>query len=317
MRQIENAKARIWLASPFLSAAIAEYIAEAATRSSATERRLLTALVPRSVRVGVLDPKALLILEDYGFKIVSRRNLHAKVSVVDSHWGLVGSGNLTDAGLGGTERGNAELGVVLDEPQLDQAVAIFSRWWQGGTRVSRQLIEKFDALERMGKLPDEPMPNGPSVKLPQTDELSRFLAEDEAAANSRRYWLKSAYHDPGNPDWWHRGWISDSAPLPNYMKGDLIVIYLGARNGGPQLCPAVLRAKTMARDDRDWVIRHRDLKAAGQWPYVTETAFVADLPVDQGVPLRLIGKTGHSLRRGNCGITREEFEALARAMCGE
>lgn len=317
LRQIEGAKVRILLASPFLSVAIAGYVVEAATRSSAAERRLMTALDPRSVRIGVLDPKALLMLQGNGFEIVSRRNLHAKVSVIDSYWGLIGSGNLTNAGLGGTERGNAELGVVLNGTQLDRAAAIFSDWWQDGTPVSRQLIERFDALERLGKIPDDPFPYGQPVESAQTDELRRFLAEDEAMAHPRRYWLKSAYHDPASPDWWHRGWISDSAPLPKYKKGDLIIIYLGARNGGPQLCPAVLRAETIARYDRDWVIRHRDLKAADQWPYVTETTFVADLPVDQGVSLGLIGKTGNSLRRGNCSITREEFEKLARAMCRE
>ena len=253
LRQIEGASDRIWLASPFLSTAIATYIAEAAARSSATERRLMTAMAPRSVRVGVLDPKALLILHDSGFRIVSRSNLHAKVSLIDSRWGLVGSGNLTNAGLGSTERGNAELGVVLDNSQIDRAAAIFIDWWQASDPLSRQFIEKFDGLERLGKISDEPMPYGPPVEPAQTEELERFLAEDDATANSRRYWLKSAYHDPSNPDWWQRGWISDSAPQPQYEKDDLIVIYLGARNGGPQLCPAVLRAATSSRLDRqDW-----------------------------------------------------------------
>lgn len=317
LRQIEGASDRIWLASPFLSTAIAAYIAEAAAKSSAVQLRMLTALVPRSVRVGVLDPKALLILKDSGFEIVSRRNLHAKVSLIDSRWGLVGSGNLTNAGLGSTERGNAELGVVLDRAQLNRAAEIFVDWWQGGDPVSEQLIEQFDALERLDKAPDEAAAYGPPVESPQIDELRRLLAEDEVTAHARSYWLKSAYHDPSNPDWWNRGWISDSAPLPRYEQGDLIVIYLGAKNDGPQLCPAVLRAEAGARYDRDWVVRHRDPEAADKWPYVTETTFIADLPVDQGVSLGLIGKTGNSLRRGNCSITREEFETLASAMCGE
>jgi hypothetical protein len=316
LQQIEAARERIWLASPYLSKPIAEYIVKSAAKSSASQRRLMTALVSGSVKVGVLDPEALRILQDAGFEITSRRNLHAKVSIVDSHWGLVGSGNLTNAGLGSTERGNAELGVVLYSAQIEEAAAIFAGWWRNADPVSRQLIEQFDALERIGRLPGEPVDYGLPVDPPQTDKLGQILAEDEVTAHSRRYWLKSAYHDPSNPDWWHRDWISDSAPLPKYGKGDLIVIYLGARNDGPRLCPAVVRAETQPRYDRDWVVERRDLEAADQWPYVTETAFVADLPVAEGASLELIEKSGHSLRRGNCSITREEFETLARAMCG-
>jgi len=315
LRQIESAGERIWLASPYLSRPIADYIVTSTAKSSASDLRLMTALVPGSVKVGALDPKALRILQEGGFEIASRSNLHAKVSIVDSHWGLVGSGNLTNAGLGSTKRGNAELGVALGGTQIDEAAEIFARWWHDAKPVSRKLIETFDALERIGRPPGEPVAYGPPVESAQTDELEQILAEDEEAAHARQYWLKSAYHDPNNPDWWHRGWISDSAPLPKYKKNDLIVIYLGAKNGGPQLCPAVVRAATESRYDPGWVIEHRDPKAANQWPYVTETAFVADLPVTDGVSLELIGKTGHSLRRGNCSIAREEFERLARAMC--
>jgi hypothetical protein len=316
LRQIEGAGERIWLASPFLSNSIATYIARAAANSSAADRRLMTALTPDSVRVGVLDPKALLTLKDADFEITSRGNLHAKVSIADSSWGLVGSGNLTNAGLGSTDRGNAELGVVLGSEQIVEAAKVFDGWWGQAKPVSRSLIATYDALERIPRSPGM-TPYGPPVEAPQIDQLIEILAENPETAHSRRYWLKSAYHDPADPDWWHRGWINDSAPLPQFQKDDLIVIYLGARNHGPQLCPAVVRAATESRLDRDYVIEHRDPGAADQWPYVTETTFVADVPLADGAPLALVDKTGSSLRRGNCSITREEFEKLARAMCAQ
>jgi hypothetical protein len=316
LRQIEGASERIWLASPFLSNSIATYIAWAAAKSSAGDRRLMTALTPDSVRVGVLDPKALLTLKEAGFEITSRGNLHAKVSIVDCSWCLVGSGNLTNAGLGSTDRGNAELGVVLGSDQILEAAMIFNGWWRQAKPVSRSLIATYDALERIPRSPGMTS-YGPPVETPQVDQLIEILAENSETAHARRYWLKSAYHDPADPDWWHRGWISDSAPLPQYKKDDLIVIYLGAENHGPRLCPAVVRAATESRLDRDWVIEHRDPAAADQWPYVTETSFVADVPLADGASLELVDKTGSSLRRGNCGITREEFEKLARAMCAQ
>jgi hypothetical protein len=313
LRQIEGAEERVWLTSPFLSAPIAEYLVEAADRSRADDRRLLTALVRSSVIGGALDPRALRVLGEGGFEVRSRRNLHAKVSIVDFRWGLVGSGNLTNAGLGSTGRGNAELGVVLTEDQVEVAAKIVEDWWKGAKEVTAEMIDRFDALERIStSWGDEG--EGPPVETGQVGRLEAILAEGQEAAWGRSYWLKSAYHDPSQPDWWHRGWISDSAPLPRYEKDDLIVIYLGAKNDGPQLCTAVVSAEKPPRHDRRWVLDHRDVAAADQWPYVTETAFIADLPVGQGVSLSTIGRTGHSLRRGNCGISRMEFELLARAM---
>lgn len=314
LQQIEGARERVWLASPFLTTPIAHHIAKAVKRSATKERRLLTALVGGSVRVRALDPKALLILRDAGFVIASIRNLHAKVSIVDSSWGLIGSGNLTNAGLGSTERGNAELGVVLDSTQIGEAVAIFNGWLEEADPVDGERIEEFDALPRISRQ-EEREAVGPVIEPPQTGALEQILAEDETTARSRSYWVKSAYHQPDDEDWWHRGWISDSSPLPKYKVGDLIVIYLPKKNSGPRLCPAVLRATTEPRDDRAWVIEHRDLEAANQYPFVTETAFVADVPASRGVPLEFIGKTGQSVRRGNCSITRAQFETLAHAMC--
>jgi len=313
LRQVEGASKRIWLASPYLSAPIASHLINSAAMSSAVQRRLVTALVPGSVRVSALDPKALLILEEGGFEITSIRNLHAKLSIVDSQWGLVGSGNLTNAGLGSTSRGNAELGVILDQAQIEAAAAIFTGWWEEAKPVSRELIEEFDKIERVGASPGEVKAYGSVVEPSQTDDLEQILAEDKATAYSRGYWIKSAYHAPENPDWWHRRWISDALP-PKYAVGDLIVIYLGKKNDGPQLCPAVVRAVSNPRDDRQWVVSHRDEEAADQWRHVTETTFVADVPIAEGVPLSLIGKNGRSIQRGNCSITREEFETLAQAM---
>ena len=313
LRQIEDASDRIWLVSPFLSAPVAAHIAKSAKQSTAANRRLITALVAGSVKVGVLDPKALLILQQANFEIASIRNLHAKLSIVDSEWGLVGSGNLTNAGLGGTNRGNAELGAILDSVQIDQATAIFDGWWQEAKPVSADRIEEFDKIERILRLPGEVPDYGSAVEPPQTDELEQILAEDRVTAASRSYWIKSAYHAPDDPDWWHRRWISDAMP-PAYAVGDLIAIYLGKKNDGPQSCPAIVRVASGPREDRQWVIDHRDEEAADKWRQVTETTFVADVPIPDGVSLSLINKDGRSVQRGNCRITRAEFEVLARAM---
>jgi phosphatidylserine/phosphatidylglycerophosphate/cardiolipin synthase-like enzyme len=101
LARIRGAEQRVWLASPFLSRPVAEEIAAAAGESAAGDRRLLTALVAASVQTRVLDPGALELLLDSGFELCSVPNLHAKLSLIEAGWGLVGSGNLTNAGLGG------------------------------------------------------------------------------------------------------------------------------------------------------------------------------------------------------------------------
>ena len=102
----------------------------------ASERRLLTALVASSVLARVLDPGALETLLDSGFELCSVPNLHAKLSLTDTSWGLVGSGNLTNAGLGSEGRANVELGVNLDAEQIASAAELFARWsgWRRSDR---------------------------------------------------------------------------------------------------------------------------------------------------------------------------------------
>lgn len=314
LKRVEAASERILLASPFLSNRVAAHLAEAAERSDASDRRLITALAVGSVRVGVLDPDALLLLMEAGFEIGSIRNLHAKVSIVDRGWALVGSGNLTKAGLGGTARGNVELGVELNEAQLGEAESFYESWWAKADPVSSGLLKELSQIELVATDSTKAESFGPALEEPQIEELGQILAEDEATAAGRGYWVKSAYHSPEDPDWWTRGWISD-AQRPGYVVGDLIVIYLGKKNDGPQRCPAIVRVTSLPRKDSRWVIEHRDEQAADQWPYVTETAFVADVsPVTKGADLSLIGKDGRSVQRGNCRISRGEFELLARVL---
>jgi hypothetical protein len=311
LQGIEAAQERIWLASPFISAPIASYVVKSAAKAPGTaEKKLLTALVGGSVRVRALDPKALLILQEGGFEVRSIQTLHAKVSIVDSDWALVGSGNLTNAGLGSTERGNVELGVILNPVQVAVAAAIYAGWWDEALPVSRELIEEFDALPRIRRKADEPPDYGTVVEPPQTAALDEILAEDIAAAHSRGYWIKSAYHSPTRPDWWHRNWISDPTH-PRYEIGDLIVIYLTGKDGGPQACPSIVRVSSSSRNDPEWVIKHRDAAAAGQWPWVTETTFVADVAIADAVSLTLIDKAAPQTR---ATISRKEFEVLARTM---
>jgi hypothetical protein len=313
LRKIAGAEGRIWLASPFLTFPVAKRISNAARESTAGDKRLLTALGNRSVEVGVLDPNALDQLAGAGFEIASINNLHAKVSLVDSGWGLVGSGNLTGKGLGDEDGGgNYELGVILTDEQIEQASTFFADWWKVARRVTADEIAMYKLLPRVsGKRFGNV---GPSLPVADVEQLRQLLADESERDGSERYWIDANYHDPSNETWWHRNWISGQ-PEVAYSKGDLIAVYLGKENGGPQRCPAILRATTSTKPDPAWVAANRDdPKAPERWPNVTRTAILGEVSVTDGISLEIIGKTGQSLRRGFLEITREQFDDLAQAM---
>lgn len=317
MRKIAGAEERIWLASPFLSFPVAKKIAEQAGKSMAQDRRLLTALDERSVAVGVLDPRALEQLHDARFQIRNIENLHAKVSLVGLGWGLLGSGNLTGKGLGDEEGGgNYELGAILSTKQIQEASEIFADWWKQAQEVSADEIAEYKLVPRIKfdrKKPKRGKP-GPALPIANVAQLQQLL--NEKLDSHRRYWVDANYHNLRQETWWHREWISGQ-PEVAYNEGDVIVIYLGARNGGPKLCPAIVQATTTTEAKAAWVAKQRDddPEAPKRWPNVTHTRILGEvLPVTSGVPLELIERTGESLRRGYLEITREQFEQLAQAM---
>ncbi len=318
--RIAQARRRILLVSPFITGGVAKEIAEAAERSRARERWLITELIERSVRSRVLDPKGLNRLAQAGFTVASLDHLHAKVSIVDN-WGLVGSGNLTDRGLGekgdqeGRGRANIELGVILDQSQVKRALELFKNEWRPpATELTLDDIAEFEGLKPYPRPKTELEKAGESVGVVGTERLKELLSEPVDPDCS--YWLDPNYHDRANPRWWEeRGWISDRRNV-GIKEGDLIVIYLAKRNRGPGKCPAVVRALGPARERPAFLRRERDAEAADRWPWVTEIEVIGDVPPDQGVGLNVIGKVGQSLQGGPLSITRSQFEKLAKGLVG-
>ncbi len=313
LTRIRGAEQRVWLASPFLSKPVADEIATAVVESSAEERRLLTALVAGSVQTRVLNPGGLETLLDAGFEICSVPNLHAKVSLIDSSWGLIGSGNLTNSGLGSEGRANVELGVVLDDEQIATAAELFVRWWDDANPVGANAIAEYAALPRLKQLPGQPVAYGAPVGVGLPQSFDDILVEDELTAGGRGYWVKSNYQRHDNPTWWERGWISDWRQA-SYAIGDLIVLYLSAKDGGPAICPAVVRVTEQSELAREWIAEHGDPEAALQWPYRTRVEVVGEVPIESGAKLESFGLTGQSLQSGYCSISRQQFEQALRAM---
>jgi hypothetical protein len=313
LARIRGAEQRVWFASPFLSKPVAEEIVTAVEESSADERRLLTALVAGSVQTRVLDPSALETMLDSGFEICSVPNLHAKVSLIDTTWGLVGSGNLTNSGLGSESRANVELGVILDAGQIATAAELFTRWWDGADPIGAGVIAEYAGLPRLKQSPGQPVAYGAPVAVGRPQSLQDIFAEDELTALGRGYWVKSNYQRHDDPTWWKRGWISDWRQA-SYAIGDLIVLYLSAKDDGPAICPAVVRVTEQSEFAGEWIAEHGDPEAAKQWPYRTMIELVGEVPIESGAKLEEFGLSGQSVQGGYCSITRQQFEKALRAM---
>lgn len=316
---IEAARLSVWLASPFLSRPAARSIASSVqARSAPMDRRLLTALDPQSVQAGALDPRALRDLATVGFEIRTIRNLHAKVSIADASWGLVGSGNLTGAGLGGSgevpsgQNTNVELGVLLSQPQIAHATQLYADWWASADLVSLETIARYEALPRFPRQRGSSLPRGPML-LPPVDAV---VAEMMSNAQTRRHWMKAAYHRPGQDKdgWWKRGWISDRRSPP-YSIGDRVVLYVGGK-GSPKCCPAILEVRTLPREDADFVAANDGGDADRRWPFVVRTTCLLDVPLATAPHPRAFSIDPRSTQPGYRGLSAHQFEAAVRALVG-
>jgi hypothetical protein len=183
-------------------------------------------------------------------------------------------------------------------------------WWKTATKLTVAEIAEYEGLEPYPKPKGELDEKGKSIGVFGTARLKEILEEDSDPECS--YWLDPNYHDYSDEGWWReRGWVSDRRDV-GIKKGDLIVIYLAARDGGPAKCPAVGRALGPAEKKPDFLRRERDEEAVDRWPWVTHVEIVGDVPADDGVGLDEIGKTGQSLQGGPIAISRGDFEKLAR-----
>src|SRR5215213_3418693 len=100
MRALENATTNVKLASPYISAGVAHELALVAKATTA-DWAILTSLDAAAVAHGSLSIQGLRELRKASVELRTTSNLHAKLFLCDPAFGLVGSANLTHAGLGG------------------------------------------------------------------------------------------------------------------------------------------------------------------------------------------------------------------------
>lgn len=317
LEAVGQCTARVWLASPFLSAAVAQAMADRAPKGKPVSRRLLTALTQRSVEAGVLDPGGLAILQTSGWDIRSIPNLHAKAILCDTREALIGSANLTQGGLGG---GNLELGSWLPSEDVIGVTSYLKRWWSAAAPVGPVDVQRASRHFPQGARRSTGWVVGRPVKLNKGTKLkaARRLRRPEA----RKLWLKAVYHEGRNapPDWWvHQPWINDAhgrttdgkirhartgepARKPGYQLGDFIVLYLV----GPSVLPAIYEVVSLPHFDVDFVRAHWP-DDAGTYGWVTDVDLVLRADIAKAPRLSALGITGQALQGGKKRLSVSQF----------
>jgi hypothetical protein len=319
---VTKARTSVTLVSPFLSFDIAAAIADRATLSPATDLRMITAIDGELVGSAYLDVRGLRVLANAGFQLRSIPNLHAKVTLVDRAWCLVGSGNLTSSGLGGGARANVELGVVLNQRLTKEADQLVEQWWSDAKEIEPahlEVLEKQQVTRPRGRglVVGEPLP------VPRDRVVEASRAVREPSRTTRQHWVKAMYYDEATdrPRWWTKAtWINDRhlPPVgggqvrrrPGYRKDDLIVLYLKE----PQACPAIYEVVKEPAYRPKFVARY----APGdedRWGWVTKVRVVASIrDINDAPGLSVTGKTGRALQNGFVRLSDEAFDQARRAI---
>lgn len=154
---LSGAKASVDLAVAYMSlATVSELLAVLPER---VPLHVVTRLNYRDFASGVADPETLRLLATHhpgNLRVMP--NLHAKLYIVDGQTAILGSGNLTRAGLGGDGNHNEEAGLFIDDPSLIREMCSrWNAWWQQATPVDDHFVHVLS--EEVAQLPKRPQGN--------------------------------------------------------------------------------------------------------------------------------------------------------------
>jgi cardiolipin synthase len=144
---IIGARRRLWIASPYLVPDNGLFDALRAACYRGVDVRILTLLRPDhyiSYYAGLYYGAQLL---DYGVKVYLYKKgmMHAKMMMVDDHWGMVGSANLDNRSL----HLNFEVGCMLhDAGQVAQLEAAYQRDLEDAVPLDRQALARRSLASR-------------------------------------------------------------------------------------------------------------------------------------------------------------------------
>lgn len=292
------------LTSPYLAFDVCRRIAEAA-QSSESSWTLVTTLDPSAVANGYLSVKGLRRMLDSGVDIQHVERLHAKCFIV-GHRAMLGSANLTGAGLGSSPTANRELGVALDQEQAASARALIASW--PARTVDQGDLDQL--LERSKELTGTERTQRDRLDAVSALQLAEQLLED-ARDNDRSLWLKAEYGDP-----WLEGWrqkslfASPKKGRPSIKSGDLVFICATKTDD----CYAVVEVISDPVERPTDYTEVTDPADVDRWPWVNYTKprlVPAEL---MELKLNELGVNGRALQNGHVRLEFDQFTAGVRAL---
>ncbi|MGW6035043.1 phospholipase D-like domain-containing protein [Gordonia terrae] len=304
---IRDADTDVFLSSPYVSRGVATQLANLA-RTSRAHWRLLTNVNVAAIANGYLSTSGLRELIAAGITVRHLPNLHAKAQIVDT-FGIVGSANLTNAGLALGAGRNAEASVVLAPHQVSATRAMLALWWDDSEIVDESALERAESLA--AALPSARKPSRSSPARTLELDVEHLLADARDA--DRSLWIKAQSGAPYPDRWRVPHWFSNPGPgKPSLKAGDLVLIYAKNIHG----CYAVVEITDDAVHDPDFVSRNsggnRDIGM--RWPWVNRTRprFTPDtLSV---VGMDQIGVSPFALQGGRKRLTHNEFACAVRSL---
>ncbi|MBN9105459.1 MAG: hypothetical protein J0I14_10690 [Propionibacteriaceae bacterium] len=301
---LEHATGDVLLVSPYLSYRVCERLAHLAS-AAPVAWTLVTCRNAAAVNTGHLNVPGLRRLLGSGVNLEHVDQLHAKAYLAGDGFGLIGSANLTERGLGSAAQRNRELGVQLSPAEIADTRAIVLGW----DRTPLTSAD-LDQLEEEARQLSKPPRTRKATTKPTVSTVDRLIAD---ARDGRELWVKAEYgaSDPQHYQGPSRFASPSPKRRPSFKPGDLAIIY----SQGIHACYAVVEVTDEPTYDPEFL--HSEGASAedsARWPWISHTIprLVPESVVE--VKPEEIGVSTRALQNGHVRIDLAGFTAAVRAL---
>lgn len=297
----------VLLSSPYLTYEVCRQLSDAATKSL-QPFVLLTKLDPSAVANGFLSVQGLKLLLDAKIEIRHSGRLHAKCFIIGSR-AMIGSANLTGAGLGSSANPNQELGIGLTAEQAEAARLVIEEWPANVVVLDdlEDVLTKAKALGHTGRVQDNKLDADSALRLAEQLLL-------DARDPQRSLWLKLEYGEPALDGWREETWFaSPKKGKPGFRPGDLVFICAKDTKDCYAVVEVVGEPEYQPKYYADWTAAN-DVDALARWPWINTTKPRLVPHVLMELKLGELGVSGHALQNGHIRLKLDQFSAGVRAL---
>ncbi|EMY36000.1 hypothetical protein D477_001389 [Arthrobacter crystallopoietes BAB-32] len=300
---IQAIDGNVVLASPYLTIEVCKQLASAA-KDSRYSWQLLTCLDPSAVANGYLSLKGIEDLMGSGVRVRHVPRLHAKAYLFGTR-GLVGSANLTGAGLGSSASSNFELGISLTPDQVADAKRVVTTWPARDVTLEdlSTVLTKARDLTSAHQMPSDDLDADSALHFAE-----RLLSD---ARDGRGLWVKLEYGEPKLGGWCQQSLFASPAKgRPGFKPGDLVFICAAATGD----CYAVVEVTSEAEFKPSDYLASREQAAVERWPWINRTK--PRLVPSELMALKLdeLGANKQALQNGHVRLKLDQFAAGVRAL---